>query len=174
MRSAGRMRHAASRVAGCLLALWLVGCGGGGGGGGGTTPPPAVVSNVRAADSVPQVGQALITEVVAPTANAPFGAPVPLTAAAAGADQPVLALDRAGHIVLAAMATGTVAAMDADSTALALVRLAYGALPSDRSAAAFNADIRATASFVALRGSLRNLAPRRWTPPIGARRSGMC
>lgn len=104
---------------------------------------------------MPQVGQALITEVVAPTANASFGAPLPLTAAAAGSDQPVLALDRGGHIVLAAMATGTVAAMDADSTALALVRLAFGALPADRSAAAFNADIRATASFVVLSAAVQ-------------------
>lgn len=79
----------------------------------------------------------------------------------------MLALDRGGHIVLAAMATGTVAAMDADSTALALVRLAYGALPSDRSAAEFNADIRATASFVALLGGLGHHHWQRWHPGRG-------
>lgn len=132
------------------LGLGLAGCGGGGGGGGGVTPqPPAnVQANVQAADTVPAAAQSTLRRVVSPGAAGAYGSDLALSSTAQ--HRPVLALDEGGRIVLAAISSGDRVVLSAESTALALVQLAYGRpLPGTTQTAQVD-QIRAVAAFPAL------------------------
>jgi hypothetical protein len=100
--------------------------------------------------SVPStVTQAIVT-LVSPAGMANFGSALPVSSAPTNWECLIYAVDANDNIVLAAMATSDTVVLSADSTALALVRLVLGPLPSGLNANDVNVAIRATSDYAAL------------------------
>lgn len=134
--------------------MLLVACSGGGGGSSsGTSGTPSVVSSasttVSVGSSVPASVVNAVTEVVSPVGSSQLSSPLQI-AITNSRDSFVLALDSTGTIRLAAMTSGGATTLSADSTALALVRMAIGGLPSGITANQANQAIRGAAEFPAL------------------------
>ncbi len=134
--------------------ILLAACGGGGEtlGGPNASAPPVVnlaSTTVTVESSVPVPVVNAIAEVVSPVDSGQISSPIQIISTG-GHDSFVLALDAAGKIRLAAMSSGGPTTLNADSTALALVRMAIGTLPPGITASQVNQTIRGTAEFPAL------------------------
>jgi len=164
MRDDDRLGHGGVAVirwiGGCCLLLALHGCGKGGSHDAPTVPPPpassagtttlAVISN-----TVPQEARAAVTEIVSPLASGSPNTVAPLAISQGDGDSMVLALNASGKIMLASVATGANTSMDANSTTLALARLMSGTVPEGHTIDQLNAAIRASESFEAAIGAVR-------------------
>jgi hypothetical protein len=106
-------------------------------------------TTVSAESSVPATVVNGITEVVSPIGSGSLSSSIQI-ATSQSRDSFVLALDATGRIWLAAVTSTGTTNLNAESTALALVRMAIGALPSGITASQANQAIRNTAEFPAL------------------------
>lgn len=139
-----------------FLSFVLSSCSGSSGGGaasnpGGSQSQVAIISSttVSADSSVPASVVIRITEVVSPVGSGTLSATIQI-ATSQSRDSFVLAVDASGKIWLASVTSTGTTNLSAESTALALVRMAIGALPSGLTASQANEAIRATAEFPAL------------------------
>jgi hypothetical protein len=143
----------------CGLPLWLsllmLGCGatvGSGGGNGsnpsGPPPIPSIQTQISLDSAVPSNVMGMISQIISPLGTGSIGGTAPLPATVTTGDESVLiATDANEDIVLAAMANSPSTKLSANSTALALVRLALGVLSSSVSPAQVDSEIQATAEF---------------------------
>ncbi len=134
--------------------LLLTACGGGGETSSGPvgSPQPAVnlaSTAVTADSSVPVQVVNSVTEIVTPVGSGRLSDSIQI-ATTDSRDSFVLALDASGQIRLAVMTSGGPTILNADSTALALVRMAIGDLPSGITAISMNQAIQGTAEFPGL------------------------
>ncbi len=148
-----KMDHMCRTILSSVMLL-LAACGGGGetstGSNGSPQPVVSLASTTVTADSsVPAPVVTTIAEVVSPVASGQLSSSIPV-ATTDRHDSFVLALDAAGKIRLAAMTGGSSTTLNADSTALALVRMVTGVLPPGISASQANQAIRDAAEFPAL------------------------
>lgn len=131
----------------------LAACSGGGdvGESGGIPTPTATLSTTAVSidSSVPPSIAAAISDVMSPTSAGTIPGSLQIETIP-GSDSMLLAMDANGKLRLAAMASGPTTTFNAESTAVALVRIAIGVRPSGISASQTNQIIRATAEFQAL------------------------
>lgn len=145
----------------------LTACGGGGGAGGAATPgggsssggssvptvPPLATQSLTVTidSDVPSVAMANISALVTPLDSEPVGtANLTIPAISANPETVVVALDANNNMMLAAMVDSASSTISANSTAIALVRVALGTLPSSVTPAQANTAITGTADFSAL------------------------
>lgn len=138
-----------------FLSLAVSSCGGSGGEGGpigtGGAPPTATLSSTTVSldSSVPPAIASAITDVLSPTSAGTIPGSVQIETIP-GSDAMILAMDASGELRLAAMTSGPTTTLNADTTAVALVRIALGALPSGVTAAQANQEIRGAPEYAAL------------------------
>lgn len=148
------MNHMCRTILPGVMMLLVAACGGGGetsGGPNGSTPPVVNLASttVTVDGSVPLPVANVIAEVMSPVDSGQLSSSIQIVTTG-GHDSFVLALDAAGKIRLAAMSSGGLTTLNADSTALALVRMAIGTLPPGITASQVNQTIQSTAEFPAL------------------------
>lgn len=107
----------------------------------------AAKATITLDSSVPASAYSTINAVVSPLDSEPFGTPLYVPISASGGETVVLAVDSNQNIILAAMTGTNSANLSTTSTALALVRLTLGALPSQAVASQLDAAIENTAEF---------------------------
>jgi hypothetical protein len=124
-------------------------------------------AELNAAASVPAATVQRVTQVISPMGSASVADAASLPALTGDGESFLLAGDASAEIYLAAMATATSPAppFSAETTAVALVRLARGPLPDGVGAAAFNAAIRSAAGYEPLLTLVR-AAGTAGTPPM--------
>jgi hypothetical protein len=115
-------------------------------------PIKAVVAAVTVDPTVPAAYAGQITQIISPIGAGSVGGSVKISSlASGGGESMVYAVDASNNILLASMTTSGVAeALSADSTALTLVRMLMGAVPTTANLPQINADIRATAEYPTL------------------------
>lgn len=114
------------------------------------SPFQTVNANVSIDSSIPAAVTQTIATLVSPAGIANLGSRLPVSSALTTWECLIYAVDANDNIVLAAMVTSNTVVLSADSTALALVRLLLGPLPSGLAANDVNAAIRATNDYVTL------------------------
>jgi hypothetical protein len=150
-----KQKHLACMAALGLLAL-LAGC-----------SSDAEPARLNAASSVPAVTVQKVTQVITPLGSASVADASDLPALTGAGESMLLASDAGAEIYLAAVATAATPAppFSAETTALALVRLARGLRPAGVSGEAFNTAIRAAAGYNDLLALVRT-AGSAGTPPM--------
>jgi hypothetical protein len=97
--------------------------------------------------SVPASVSSIITQIVSPLDSQKPGTQIFVPISEIAGESLVLAIDANSNIVLASLTTTNTVNLSANSTALALVRLAIGALPNSGVSGQLNKVIQATAEF---------------------------
>lgn len=97
--------------------------------------------------AISPVASSTIANLVSPIDMQPPGKSLYMPLSGSGGESAVVAVDSAGNIVLASLATTTSVNLTADSTALFLVRLVMGTMPDTGTAVQVNAAIRSTAEY---------------------------
>jgi hypothetical protein len=105
--------------------------------------------NVALDKSLPVKLAQKISQIVTPTGTGKLNAWTPVALSSSG-ESLAFALDANNNVVAASLITGYNATVSADSTALALTRLAIAAVPTTLNPAAINAAIRATPGYAPL------------------------
>lgn len=144
-----------------VMMLLVAACGGSGetSSGSNRSAPPVVnltSTTVTADSSVPTPVINAVAEVISPVASGSLSSSIQI-ATTGSHDSFVLALDAGGKIRLAAMSGGGPTTLNADSTALALVRMVIGVLPSGITTRQANQAIRGAAEFPALVGLIQGV-----------------
>src|SRR2546421_9271340 len=131
--------------------LMLSACGGGGEGGNSTTadmPQPSTEVSLNA--SVPAAVSARIPTLLSPSGSWALGAGLPISTLGPSGQSLVLALDASGGVLLAATTSDSATVLSADTTGVALVRLALGPVASGTTGVQADGAIRANPDFAAL------------------------
>jgi hypothetical protein len=123
-------------------------------GAGGTPSPTGMMTTDVVIDTqVPAVGRANIVQMVSPVDATGNNANIQIPSLGGDDETMVMGVNSTGNIMLAALTNKTPTVLSVDSTALALVRLALGALPSEMTSAQvnqLNAAIRTTSEYTNL------------------------
>ena len=107
----------------------------------------AVKATVTIDPSAPASVESMITEIVSPLDSQPLGTPLYVPVSEISGESMVLAVDANKNILLASLTTTNAVTLSSSSTALAVVRLAIGALPSSAVSGQLNAAIQGTMEF---------------------------
>jgi hypothetical protein len=110
----------------------------------------AAKSTVTIDSSIPTAAQSAVANVISSIDSQPLHSALNIPISFVGGETLVFAVDANNNILLAALATQPNITLSASSTALALTRMALGALPSTLTAADLNSGIQATADFPSL------------------------
>ena len=97
-----------------------------------------------------------VQQALSPSGGGTVGSWLPISTASSSGQSLVLALDSSGNILLASIVTTDQTTLSADSTALALVRIAIGDIPTAQTGAALDAAIRANTSYPSLVTAVQN------------------
>lgn len=138
-----------------LLASSLCGCGGGsstsvGSSSTSSSPPPVTSSlSVGLDSSVPSSAVSAITTYTTPSGPFAAGTAVSIPILDSSAEAIILASDKSDNILLAGMVGGGISQvkLSAETTAVALVRLAHGPIDSGITDVEFDQSVRATGDF---------------------------
>jgi Big-like domain-containing protein len=114
---------------------------------GNATTVNAAKATVTIDASVPPSGAAIISSVVSPIDSQKIGTPLYVPISEVAGETLILAVDANQNILLASLTTTNAANLSAGTTALALVRLAIGALPNTSASGQLNGAIQATPEF---------------------------
>jgi hypothetical protein len=114
----------------------------------------AASAKVSIDSSVPAPTQSAIANILSSIDSETVGSPLLVPIGFSGAETLVFAVDSSGNILLASLASQPTVTLSPRTTALALTRMALGALPSTLSAAQLNADIEASSDFPMLESSI--------------------
>jgi hypothetical protein len=97
--------------------------------------------------SVTSAIRSKLADIVTPFDSQRIDTPIAIPNTITGGETMVLATDSANHLMLAALVAAPPVTLSIDSTAVALVRLTIGSLPTTASASQVNAAIQATAEY---------------------------
>jgi hypothetical protein len=114
----------------------------------------AAKSTVAIDSAIPASTQAAIAHIISSIDSQPLQASLLIPVSFVGGETLVLAVDANNNILLATLTTNASVSLSAGSTALALTRMALGALPSTLTAATLNTEIEATADFPTLESAV--------------------
>jgi Bacterial Ig-like domain (group 2) len=115
-----------------------------------TANTPQASTQVQADPTIPDSITSTVAMVVTASGQGALGSWIQINVNTTTGDTPALALDSGGHLVLAAMASSNQTAFTADSTAVAMVRLALFDLSTTMSGGNIDAAIRAAAAYAQL------------------------
>jgi hypothetical protein len=107
----------------------------------------AAEATVSIDSSVPATAQSAIASILSPIESEPLHSALNIPVSFVGGETLVLAVDSNNNILLASLTTTPSETLTTARTALALVRMPFGILPSTVSASQLNAAIQATAKF---------------------------
>lgn len=160
---------------GCLL-LVLVSCGSGsstnssssGSGGASASISTPISTVVTVGASIPISTVNSIQEVISPSDAGSIGSRLEISMNGQTGQSVVLAIDVNGNIVLAAIVSSQNTVLSADSTALALVRLAVGDIPTKQAGSAIDEFVRDSTGYSALVAAVTNALNARSVPALDA------
>jgi hypothetical protein len=116
--------------------------------------------------SVPSSVIKSINQLISPAGSGSIGSSLPVSLSGPSAQSIVMGLDSSGNILLAAIVSSSQTVLSADSTALALVRLEIGDVPTTQSGIAIDSRIRATSGYTTLVEAVANALNHGTSPEV--------
>lgn len=113
-----------------------------------------VASEVVLDGTLPPAARQMVSKIVSPFGQSDPNTAVNVPSSGGNGDSLVFAVDQQDNVVLAARTSDGATTLSADSTAVALVRIALGVVPNQITSSRLNEDIRATAAFKPLVSSI--------------------
>lgn len=116
--------------------------------------------------STPSSAIESINQLISPAGSGSIGSSLPVSLSGPSAQSIVMGLDSSGNILLAAIVSSSQTVLSADSTALALVRLVIGDVPTTQSGIALDTRIRATPGYSTLVEAVANALNHGTSPEV--------